>query len=316
MLLTFLASAWASPPGTFDTDEVAAHSTTYAQASAALQAPLEAANRTLNEVAASLIHYRKGLDFLGDRASQDGPTRWADLRQAHGRNRATLEAFADALIDDFNVAMVDAMDRARLAFPGALPCVSRIADGPSLPGIPARTKPNPECTGQNHSQAIAAAMDADADLSRRVADILARPWPSVDVDRTPVSATPGSAHWIDVAAFVEAAAPQKARDIDVNDDIARAPFEVALTEEPDAASLEALRAEAAAIEANTRQARVALAAPLLFAADLAMAKSEPVPNAGWCAQPATLGGCEGESLSEPMLARIMSHKKVRKAASR
>jgi hypothetical protein len=111
-----------------------------------------------------------------------------------------------------------------------------------------------------------------------------------------------------------AGAPDAVRAIDRADDEARVRIDASLEDGADAAELKALEADGQAIAAATRTRRAELAAPVLAAADAALAKWGKTDGAtGWCAQPKPLGGCLGDDVTREVVDRLLEDKKVAKA---
>lgn len=313
--VAFAQPAEAEPTGHYHPEDIAPLSELFVSASEQLSGLSDARSRELQQLARALQHYREALDLLGDRAPLGELERLGDLEQDFHRQEATLQQFADVLVEDFSGAMIEAMEEAASAHGPAHRCLARIAEGPRVPGMPGRTKPNPECRGEDLNATIAAAMDANADLSAAVEEVLQRPWPEIEIasePQAPIEATDApAARWILVHDLMMAGAADALRDITRADDEARTEIEAAL--EQSTPDLEALKTRVAQIEDATTQRRADLALPLL---DLAASRSlrwKGEPAIGWCANPRVLGACTGQDASADLVSRLLEDRKFAKA---
>ncbi|MFT4625548.1 MAG: hypothetical protein ACI8PZ_004216 [Myxococcota bacterium] len=314
MLISLLTAA-ALAGGFYHPNDIAGESTLFAKASAGSTAPLEAANVSLTRLSAALVAYEESLDLLGDRAPAAERERLDQLRIDYNRKFAKLQAFADAVIEDFDAEFTGAMERALAAHGSADVCERLVPAGRALPGMPARMEKNPACTGDDLNPTAAAAMDADPVLQQAVAEIVAITWPAVDLDAAPQTTVGPSDRWIDVRTFVGAVAREGLREIARADARDRAEFEMSIAEGASNDELAQYVTEAKALTARTAAARAAVAAPLLTAAEGVLEKwaAKGQPATGWCANPATLGGCTGEPAPSEVVQALVDDKKVGRA---
>lgn len=317
MLALMLASlAQAGETGHFHPPELAARSALYAQASEASGARFRDAQSNLEAVATALLDYQVALDLLGDRAPAAERERLTELRTRFNRERAVLQAFANTMIEDFDNEFGEAMSRALPE--GAVSCPPTIADGPSLPGIPAATRPNPACKGADLNDSIAEAMDADPQLRSAIEEILALEWPTITLDDSPQAVLGGGDAWIGVSPWFETAVPGRLKAIDRADAEARLPFEAAIEQGADKEALAELVREARAVTAKTAASRASLAAPVFSVSDAWMSKraKKGKATAGWCANPALFGGCAGQDVTEDVGGELLAWKKTAKVIGR
>lgn len=308
-----VAIALGAPVGYWHPDDLAPLSKTFAGSSDQLSSAFEARQRAVEQLSAALRQYRVGLDLLGDRAPQAERDRLDTLEREYQRQHATLQAFADALIGDYDTAFQAAVDRALAKLGEATECEAEVLEGRPIPGIPPKTKPNPACSGRNLNPEVALAVDADATLRAAVDAILGRPWPEAALPREAQAPVGGGERWLSVHDLFMAGAADALRAIDQRDDDARTGIEARIEEGASPEELAKLLPEADRIAAETATARAALAAPVIAAAEAAMTKWKGEPAAGWCANPGVLGGCTGADQSRDLVGRLVDDKKVAKS---
>lgn len=318
MLCTFLCLALPvaqAAPGHYHPEDIAASSTLMARASEGLTTSFDARAKALRRVAISLQDYREALDLLGSRAPAAERERLDALEKQYHREEAVLQAFADEIITDFDTVMGGAMNVALAKFPEAERCRAEIeVPGPKVPGMRSRTKANPDCTGEDLNAEIAKAMDAFPTLNADIDEILALEWPTVTVDATPQTAVgEGVERWVHVRALTRATAKPQLAEISREDDLMRLEIDAAL--EGDQPDLEALKTRVAEIERTTGASRATLGSAVLGAADIRLAKKK-APATGWCANPATLGGCSGPDATRDVVSALTSDRKFDKALQR
>lgn len=315
LLLALLAPrASAAEPGFYHPDSIAAQSATYKKAAEGAGETFRTREARAQAVGAALEEYRISLDLLGDRAPAAEREYLANQQKRFNRERAVLEAFASAMLEDFDAQFVAAMKRATPA--GAVVCTPTVASGPKMPGLPTKVEKNPACRGPDLSADIAKKMDADATLAKAVNEILTLTWPEVTVQPEPAPATGGATVWIPVSSLHKPLR-RGLTTIQREDDEARAPFEAALEDGASKEQLASLVSQARAVDAATAAKRAALASPVLTASERVFArwakKGDPV---GWCARPALLGACTGTAQTSDKIQALYQDKKVATALAR
>ncbi|MCO4744111.1 MAG: hypothetical protein KC912_04945 [Proteobacteria bacterium] len=308
MILLLATTAFGG--GYFHPDDLAGASTSFARASEA--APIyEEAESTSRDMAASLTLYEENLDLLGDRAPAAERERLATLLKAYNREQAQLQAFAGALMEDFDQVFTGAMERAVAAHPDAVLCETVVRTR-ALPGMPAKEEANPDCKGENLNAAISAAMDADPVLTGAIDELLGREWPAITQPTDAQAPIGGESSWVSVDRFFEEGAKASLTTIRRDDENDRLPIAAALEEGADPASQLELAHQ---ITEKTAARRASFAAPVFAATDKALAKraKKGKTTASWCANPSTLGGCTGENANREMLEALLGDKKVAKA---
>ncbi len=317
-MLFFVATiAAAAPTGHYHPEDIMVRSKVFAEASDRLSRVFDERSRSLRRLAQALVTYQEALDLLGDRASRAERTRLTELRREYARQEAQVQLVADGVVEDFDSAMVAAMERATRPFGETQRCKARIVEGPRLPGVPVRDRPNPDCKGRDLNDAIAEAMDADETLASTVDEVMDRSWPTVTIDEAPQPPVPAGGgeaidEWILVHDLLVAAAGESLKAITDRDDEAREAIDAALETEGDV-DVEALRTQVNQIEQKTGSARAALAAPILDAAEARLAKKAKGVTIGWCANPRLLGGCQGTDATKDRVALLMSDRKFGKS---
>ena len=312
MWQALVSAAVAAPVGYWHPADLAPRSKLFVTASETLQTTYGDRERAITSLSAALRQYRTALDLLGDRAPAAEQERLEGLERDYQRQYAVVQAFADDLIGGFDGAFQAAVDKAVAAAGGAVECEAMIASGARIPGMPARTAPNPACQGDDLNAALAAAVDADPALKTAIDEVLARPWPPMALPPEPQAPVGGGERWLSVHDLMMAGARDALQAIELRDDEARDAIEAKLEQGATTEELKALEPEAQRIEAETAKARADLAAPVLAAAGAAMAKWKGESATGWCANPAALGGCSGADASRDLVGRLVDDKKVAK----
>jgi hypothetical protein len=312
MLCLFAALALAG--GTYDPDDVAARSSLFAKASDVAGTTFQDRSETASALAAALRRYETSLDLLGARAPAAERERRAAIRTAFNREFAVLQAFSDTMMDDFDAEFRAAVQRAVKGLGDVKECKREIPDGRPLPGLPARTKPNPDCGGEDLSPRIADAIDGDPKLQRAIDEILRLEWPKLTVPSQAMAVIGGGDRWVEPYALVAKAAPKNLRAIDQADEDAREAFAAAIEAGSPKEELARLKDDADRVTAATAARRSALAEPLLAASGAALAKWRKKEAAsGWCANPTFLGGCVGADATAELVPRLLADAKVARA---
>ncbi|MCB9671802.1 MAG: hypothetical protein H6734_20160 [Alphaproteobacteria bacterium] len=294
--------------GFYHPRDVAAESGMYGSVAQVAATRASDAQQRARSLALALQDYEEALDLLGPAASEAERARLHALTRQYNRELAVLQAAVDRLVGGFDAAFVASMERALAKHPGAVRCERDVATGPSIPGLGARTQRNPACQGDDLNSAIAAVMDADPRLAADL-DVLDAALPGFTLEPVPTSIV--ADRWIGVAPFFQAAAGKALKGIRRADEEARLPIEAAIEQGASREELEALKPRAEAIDADTARRRAELGVPVLARADAVLAKK--APGVGWCAQPATLGGCTGTDATAELAAVLRADKKLQKA---
>jgi len=311
-LIALASTALAGPTGFYHPFDLGNESALFREASNGALLGMEPQNRNAVLMSQSLQRYRTSLDLLGSRAPEAERQRAEALQRDFNREFAVLQAFADTIVEDVQTEFEAAVERA-IATLGAtaVQCEREIPDGPNVPGMRGRTKPNPDCTGDDLNTALAEAIDADPTLKAAVTEITAMTWPTITVP-TDAQDPVGGPRYLDVRDFFVIGARDAMNRIDEADDAARMVFEAAIEEGED---LQVHVDAAKKLTADTAAKRATLALPVFEAVDGVLAKwvGKGEKPTGWCANPAALGGCKGEEDTIPLSERLWAEKKVQKA---
>ena len=302
-MILFFSSALAA--GFYHPSDVAAVSTAYERASKQSATKAGDAQRQARSLAAALADFEEANDLLGAAPSE----RHAALEKEYNRQFAVLQAFVDEQIEAFDLAFLAAMERALKPHPSAARCLREVPVGTQLPGMRGRTQANPDCKGDDLNAGLAKTMDADPVLRQALEQLAVRTWPALELPAEPVSI--GSARWIAASTFFQAAMPDALRKIRAEDEDQRLSFHAAIEQGAPTGELEKLVAAAKAVDQRTAARRAELAAPVTARVAAVFAKS--APDAGWCAQPAILGGCTGTDATAELQALLLADKKLTKA---
>lgn len=291
--------------GFYHPSDVAAVSERFVEASDTSAGRATTAQKQARTLAAALLDYEEALDLLGieDRTRHDA------LQTQYQRDFAVLQAFVDEQIERFDNAFGSALARALEAHPGAARCKRDVAVGRALPGMAARTEPNPECTGSDLNQALATAIDADTQLEAELDALAKQAWPALELPIEAVSA--GSERWVSAPRFFRAHSREALKQIRDADYDARLDFQVAIEQGASKDELQAMVEKAKGVDARTAAQRRNVAQPALERAAAVFAKK--APDASWCPQPAVLGGCTGTDATGELSELLLADKKLVKA---
>ncbi len=312
-LLALLASApAAAADGYWHPADLSAESQLFRRLNEGSLGPFDDRSRRADELAQALRDYALALDLLGARAPAEERARLDALEKQFHRDKAKVEAFASALVDDVDRTFQAAVERALAQMEGSYEvCERQIPAGPQVPGMRRRMQDNPACTGEDVNARLAALLDADPTLAAEVDEILALTWPAFTIEPEARPAVGGDDRWILVAPLFRRGATDALRRIDQADENARLPFQAAIEEGASKEELARLATEAEKVDAATAAARAALGSPVLDAADKALSRWGEA--AGWCANPPALGGCAGEDATGALVPRLLDDPRVEKS---
>ena len=314
-IVALLFSTAFAGDGFYHPNDLAPESAEFMRLNEQAMGPFEDRSRKSAEIGRALSLYRESLDLLGDLAPEAEYNRLDALEKQYNRERAVLEAFANTLVDDVDTTFLASLDRAKTAIGfKAMECEREIQVGPRVPGMRGRTEANPDCKGDDLNAALAKAMDADPKLQAAVAEIIALDWPTFGIGAEAQSAIGDGDGWIWVRPVFAKGAPQALRAIDDADEKARLPFQAALEDEPTAPQLKQLTEAANGVTQTTATSRATLAAPVLVVADKALAKLGE--SAAWCANPPSLGGCDGDNKTQDLVQKLVDDGKVSKTLTK
>ena len=227
------------------------------------------------------------------------------VREAYIRQGLEAQGFSDWIQDASTSVFGQALDQALAAHGDATECAARS-------GIAAITGPMSgpsSCPGDDISAELAKAMDANADLSAVVDQLLAEAWPTFELPSGPQPTIPltGDGGYIHIAQVAEAVMEVHlaALEAELENDLGDLDRE-----------LESGDADAALKKAEAR--REAYEAAVAERGDALLdALESRLPKAGFevavCVNPETYGGCEGTDKTAEVVAWARQDTKLQKA---
>ncbi|MBN1336385.1 MAG: hypothetical protein JXB39_10530 [Deltaproteobacteria bacterium] len=301
--------------GFYHPDDVAEASSLFGRAAAATGGAFEAAQADLDRASRALVALDRNAALLGSRA----PDGFADyslaLRRDGARGLASVQSFVDALITAFEADFGAALQRALPGVAEGQPTVECRATMalPGGPVIPGRT----HCPGRDLNAGLARAMDADPALQADVDRLLATPWPGFALSGVtqPVVPLTGVQAFLRMDAVVEALIAPRIAAIEAQDRAARTPLEADLEEGDETARGAAMEA-AEALRVRYEAAMGALGGRLVDALAEALPRLEGqgAPEAvGLCPNPAALGGCPGQDVTDTVLPLLQADRRLGEA---
>ncbi|MCB9743283.1 MAG: hypothetical protein H6741_07605 [Alphaproteobacteria bacterium] len=300
--------ALAGQPGHFNPDAVAGNSATFVRYAEALGPKFDEAQQALGKAGAQLEALERGVLLLGERATPELRAHYEGLRKQNTHAYLRTQAHVSLLEEDSLNTFTDAMEKA-LAQLGEEYDIEECA---AASGLAAMTGPGrsgtKSCEGEDLNARIAGIMDEDPELNAAVDEILSIEWPEIAAAPAAQAPVPlrGGGGWVQLAPLAE-------RLIGPRLDAHAAALEAELS--PLERGIETGDAEAMAQAQAARdryEAAIAAEGERLFAALDKRAKKLKL-DFDLCANPAGLGGCTGEDLSEAILPQLVADKKLVKA---
>jgi len=312
-MVMYLVFALAHAGGFYSPMDIANESERFTSASAALQAPVAAAQAAAQARSLALIDHELALDMLGSRVIDAEREHHAVLRHEYQRGFSDLQSFTDTFVMDFDAAFTGAMQRVLGATDGLTDCPREVQQGQTLPGLPSRWVPNPACVGPDKNGELAAKMDADASLQAELDALLSRPWPDLSDADGPGAPLDGATQWVDLSRVADAFLQSLVQSTARSEATEQSRLELERTEGADDGyvdRLQSLRAVTAK-KRNDGAAALLQAIERAFAAD---AKRSGI-STSWCPRPSSLGGCVGADVTDTWLTTIETDRKIQKARS-
>jgi hypothetical protein len=299
-----LGTAFAAEPAHYHPNDVAKASTIFGGVAASMGPAFDDRQGRIAALGAELAKLELGVALLGASSPAD-LTAWSEkTRRKVVGETLRLQKHVDLLQEDYARVFGAAVTR-------ALPTVGKGYDLKECgaTGVLAMMgKKN--CPGTDLNAALAAALDKDAALGKELADIATVEWPTFTAPSAPqaVVALTGTTRWIAGGAVAEAliAGRVKARQ-----DALESQLDRLMPDEPteaDVAAGQKLKAEYLAALGGDGEV---LRAAIVEALGRAEKKGGPA-QVGWCANPATLGGCPGEDVTASVLETLAADKKFAK----
>jgi hypothetical protein len=311
-MLLFLAAAFAGTPAPapattpahYHPDDVAKKSAVFGKVSENRGPAFEDRSGKIESAGNALSELELGVGLLGASAP-DGLKAWASgTRRKIVGEKLRLQKHVDLLQDDYARVFTAAVDR-------ALPTVGQgyTVEVCGASGVLAMMG-RKNCPGTDLNEALAKAIDADTGLQKELADISSVEWPSFEVPKEaePVVALTGTTRWIAGGAVADKLlGPWVAQ----KQNTLQSAIDKVMPDEPtkdDIAKAQALK-DAYLVDLGKAgdTFRTAIAGSLARAAK----KGGPA-DVGWCANPAALGGCPGEDVTDAVMSNLVADKKFLK----
>lgn len=308
--LAMSPSAQAAGAGYYHPDDVAGASRLFSESAEWAGAAFGRAQDEVSRLGAALSQLELGVGLLGEAAPPALQTWAVDTRKAGLQRYLMVQTFVDHLQDDYTGAFEAALKRALtgLGRTGVVVCQA------SAPRFGPGGGSSRACEGEDLNAALAKAMDADPELKRSLAEIQSRAWPEVSMPQAPQAVIPltGDQGYLRADALARALWGDRldARTEALEDSLAP------LEEQLDEGDKDAL-ARSEALKADYLKGLAEDGAALREATSAALgraAKKGRAPAAvGLCANPAALGGCPGEDVTEATLEVLRADKKLVRA---
>ena len=304
MWTILLAAAVAGTPAFYHPDDIAAQSARFREVSESIQPKFERGQDAVARYSNALADLEIAVGLLGADLPE-GLSSWSQLtrRQVTGQY-LRLNKHAELVQEDFSKVFLDALARALPKVTAGRDAVECQATG--VVAMMHRTT----CTGEDLNGPLAKALDVDGQLGRELTSILSIDWPSISVEpkAQPVVALTGTTRWVDLATLGRSfLAARLAARLDAFER-ELAPLEDALAAKDPAAI------KAAGAKKATYLAALGADGAVLRAAVAEALKAKGAPAAvGVCANPKTLGGCDGEDVTLAVVTLLKADKKFGKA---
>jgi hypothetical protein len=307
------SAAFADEPGYYHPDFVGPHSQLFRKASAHVAERFGAIESEMARLSPHLMDLDEGAALCAERAPDAFLGYAADLRRESNGQTARIQAFVDTLVDDFEVTFGGAMERVLEESTAGFELSLCKAEG-----VHALLGRN-QCVGEDLAPRIGAAMDGDAELMADVEEILDLPWPSLAVEGRPQPVVPltGIGSYLRLDAVTAALLTERIAQAKARHAVAMEAIEADLEEGETQAVRAAAMQKAEDYRLLYERDMAALgeeAFGAIQASLLKLQKKGKAPAAvGVCANPAALGGCGGEDVTDGVLPLLLEDKKLLKA---
>ena len=291
----------------YSPNDVAAASLTFARYAEALGPLSDDLEERMAVSAKAVKEIDLAVSLLGERGTALHPWR-GEIRKSYAHQGLEARSFSDWIQDASTSVFTQAMEAAVASLGVELvECASRGG------GIASITGPmgggSSSCEGDNRSPEIAKAMDANAQLTAVVDQLLAEPWPALELPNGEAEAIAwtGDDGTIRIGAVAQALVGDRLEQLEDELDADLGDLDRELS-----------AGDAQAALADAEKHRLAYEAALAELGDelLGALEKNAVKNGfevGLCANPPTTGGCAGQDRTKEFLAWAREDKKVSKA---
>lgn len=316
LLLLVLPSASAEPAGYYHPDNIAAQSARFAEASSVMGPAFEDAQTTLSRMGRDLENLERNTAFLGTDAPEELTSWYQETQRAVTGQYIQIQRHVDLLQEDYMNIFSAAAERAITAVAAGRD-LQECNDSGGISSMLGRSaRGAADCIGADLNAQIAGAIDQDIGLAEELREINAIPWPAVSIEPTaqPLHAVTGTTRYVSMTAL--------SRYLDDKADLRREAFEDALApfedgiNSGDSAAMEQAAQLKAAYFASLGEDGAILQAALLKSLTKAAKKVPGFTEVGICANPEALGGCDGEDITDMVMALLRDDNKFQKAMQR
>jgi hypothetical protein len=316
LLLLVLPSAFAEPAGYYHPDNIASQSARFAEASAVMGPAFETAQTSLSRMGRALENLERNTAFLGPDASDELTSWYEQTQRAVIGQSIQIQRHVDLLQDDYGNVFSSATERAiRTVAAGRE--LQECNDSGGISSMLSRSaRSAPDCVGEDLNAQIASELDQDTSLADELSEINAIPWPVVSIEPTPqpLHSVTGTTRYVSMTALSRYLDDKADRRQEAFED-ALAPLEDDIDSGDEAAMAQAAQLKASYFAGLAEDGAV-LQAALLKSLSKAAKKVSGFAEVGICANPAALGGCDGEDITDMVMALLKDDNKFQKAMQR
>lgn len=313
-LLAVVPGLLAADPAYYHPDDVAAASDLFIRASSRTAGAFEQRQQALAEASDALGRLDRNAALCGSRAPDELKAHVEAVRREATGQFLKIQAFVDVLTEDFQETFGEALQRAIQDLEGDWTLTQcRTSGVQAMMG-------KGGCEGENLNPVLARALDVDPGLQAEVAEILEVPWPDFELQpesRPPIPVT-GSEHHAHLGPLADAFLQDRIEAVDAW--YAEASSALEPVEETSSGTADPARMEERKALREEYDRKMAEVGDALFEAlDTAQKRLEKdglPPSLGLCANPDSLGGCEGEDVTGEVLPILQDCGRFVKAVSR
>lgn len=318
LLWLAIQPALAGAPGYYHPDDIAGKSQQFAQAADAMGPAFDEVQMTLSRLGRSLEALERSTALLGDAAPPELAVWFEQTQRSVTGQYLQVQKHVNLLGEDYATVFTEAVSRA-VAQVSANHALTECTQSGGVSSMLRRSASGASttCSGTDFNDVIATAIDADPLLRADVTELNALEWPSITIEPVaqPVAPVTGTARYVMVGRLAK-------KYLEDHADARLEAFEDALSpieDDVNAGDPEAI-AEAGRLKEAYLAGLAEDGAVLRAALETSLAKAgKKVPGlseVGLCANPAGLGGCEGEDITSIVMDLLREDRKFQKAIAK